>query len=151
MIIYRDRFLSVCNWIDINKTWTKGEECRGLGILLTVQCHCGVGVPVWIFPLSYSLVFVQQYSNGYHCHFKKYNCCVLILYLYFYSRAKLFRYDNESEPNEWKERGTGECKLLKHKETGYRRILMRRDKTLKICANHYSMYFFSIWYILHVY
>jgi len=52
-------------------------------------------------------------------------------------RAKLFRYDNESEPNEWKERGTGECKLLKHKETGYRRILMRRDKTLKICANHY--------------
>jgi len=52
-------------------------------------------------------------------------------------RAKLFRYDKESDPHEWKERGTGECKLLKHKQTGYRRILMRRDKTLKICANHY--------------
>jgi len=52
-------------------------------------------------------------------------------------RAKLFRYDNESDPKEWKERGTGECKILKHKETGHRRILMRRDKTLKICANHY--------------
>jgi len=52
-------------------------------------------------------------------------------------RAKLFRYDNEADPKEWKERGTGECKILKHKKTGFRRILMRRDKTLKICANHY--------------
>lgn len=52
-------------------------------------------------------------------------------------RAKLFRYDNESDPKEWKERGTGECKILKHKKTSFRRILMRRDKTLKICANHY--------------
>ncbi|CAL1547823.1 unnamed protein product [Lymnaea stagnalis] len=52
-------------------------------------------------------------------------------------RAKLFRYDHESEPKEWKERGTGDCKILKHKKTGLARILMRRDKTLKICANHY--------------
>ncbi|CAG5116398.1 unnamed protein product [Candidula unifasciata] len=52
-------------------------------------------------------------------------------------RAKLFRYDNEAEPKEWKERGTGDCRILKHKKSGYVRILMRRDKTLKICANHY--------------
>ncbi|BFZ18708.1 hypothetical protein BsWGS_21747 [Bradybaena similaris] len=52
-------------------------------------------------------------------------------------RAKLFRYDNEAEPKEWKERGTGDCRILKHKKSGLVRILMRRDKTLKICANHY--------------
>ncbi|XP_046360264.1 ran-specific GTPase-activating protein-like [Haliotis rufescens] len=52
-------------------------------------------------------------------------------------RAKLFRFDNTSEPAEWKERGTGEVKILKHKGTHLIRILMRRDKTLKICANHY--------------
>uniref|UniRef100_A0A2I3G3G4 Ran-specific GTPase-activating protein n=1 Tax=Nomascus leucogenys TaxID=61853 RepID=A0A2I3G3G4_NOMLE len=37
---------------------------------------------------------------------------------------------------EWNERGTGDVKLLKHKEKGTTRLLMRRDKTLKICANH---------------
>ncbi|KAJ8312077.1 hypothetical protein KUTeg_009450, partial [Tegillarca granosa] len=52
-------------------------------------------------------------------------------------RAKLFRFDQEAEPPEWKERGTGDVKLLKHKSTGMVRVLMRRDKTLKVCANHY--------------
>jgi Ran-binding protein 1 len=32
---------------------------------------------------------------------------------------------------------TGDVKLLKHKETEKIRLLMRRDKTWKICANHY--------------
>ncbi|KAG8721183.1 hypothetical protein FRC08_015296 [Ceratobasidium sp. 394] len=50
-------------------------------------------------------------------------------------RAKLFRF--ESTSSEWKERGTGEVRLLQHKETKKVRVLMRRDKTLKICANHY--------------
>ncbi|ODV78170.1 uncharacterized protein CANTADRAFT_91597 [Suhomyces tanzawaensis NRRL Y-17324] len=49
-------------------------------------------------------------------------------------RAKLFRF--HADTNEWKERGTGDVKFLKHKQTGKVRILMRRDKTLKICANH---------------
>lgn len=35
------------------------------------------------------------------------------------------------------ERGTGELKLLKNKENSSMRIVMRRDKTLKICANHF--------------
>ncbi|KAG0656000.1 Ran GTPase-binding protein yrb1 [Maudiozyma exigua] len=52
----------------------------------------------------------------------------------FKVRAKLFRFDGEAK--EWKERGTGDCKFLKNKSTGKVRLLMRRDKTLKICANH---------------
>ena len=51
------------------------------------------------------------------------------------SRAKLFRFAS----NEWKERGTGDVKFLKHKESGKTRIVMRRDQTLKVCANHYSI------------
>jgi Ran-binding protein 1 len=50
-------------------------------------------------------------------------------------RAKLFKFDRESR--EWKERGTGDVRLLKHKENGKTRLVMRRDKTLKVCANHY--------------
>ncbi|XP_043925719.1 ran-specific GTPase-activating protein [Protopterus annectens] len=55
----------------------------------------------------------------------------------FKMRAKLFRFASENDPPEWKERGTGDVKLLRHKERGTIRLLMRRDKTLKICANHY--------------
>ncbi|CAH2295619.1 ran-specific GTPase-activating [Pelobates cultripes] len=55
----------------------------------------------------------------------------------FKMRAKLFRFASENDPPEWKERGTGDVKLLKHREKGTIRLLMRRDKTLKICANHY--------------
>lgn len=50
-------------------------------------------------------------------------------------RAKLFRFHKDI--NEWKERGTGDVKFLKHKKTGKVRLVMRRDKTLKICANHF--------------
>lgn len=52
----------------------------------------------------------------------------------FKLRAKLFRFD--SEANEWKERGTGEARLLQHKDTQKIRLVMRREKTLKVCANH---------------
>ncbi|KAE8451505.1 hypothetical protein EG329_003578 [Mollisiaceae sp. DMI_Dod_QoI] len=53
----------------------------------------------------------------------------------FKMRAKLFKFVREA--NEWKERGTGDVRLLKHKENGKTRLVMRRDKTLKVCANHY--------------
>ncbi|WAR04000.1 RANG-like protein [Mya arenaria] len=43
----------------------------------------------------------------------------------------LFRFDNASEPPEWKERGTGTVKLLRHKSSNLVRVLMRRDKTHK--------------------
>ncbi|KAG9323576.1 hypothetical protein KVV02_004826 [Mortierella alpina] len=53
----------------------------------------------------------------------------------FKMRAKLFRFVKET--NEWKERGTGDVRFMQHKETKKIRLLMRRDQTLKICANHY--------------
>lgn len=56
----------------------------------------------------------------------------------FKMRAKLFKFDRDSR--EWKERGTGDVRLLKHKENGKTRLVMRRDKTLKVCANHYGMF-----------
>ncbi len=65
----------------------------------------------------------------------------------FKMRAKLFKFDRESR--EWKERGTGDVRLLKHKENNKTRLVMRRDKTLKVCANHYGMgwgyFFFGSW------
>lgn len=48
-------------------------------------------------------------------------------------RAKLFRFDKAAV--EWKERGTGDVKLLKDRSGGKVRVVMRRDKTLKVCAN----------------
>jgi Ran-binding protein 1 len=53
----------------------------------------------------------------------------------FKMRAKLFRLDPELK--QWKERGTGEVKFLQHKDTRKIRLLMRREKTFKLCANHY--------------
>ncbi|KOB73161.1 putative ran-binding protein [Operophtera brumata] len=50
----------------------------------------------------------------------------------FSSRAKLFRFVDK----QWKERGLGEMKLLKHKTTGKVRVLMRREQVHKVCANH---------------
>nr|XP_055072528.1 E3 SUMO-protein ligase RanBP2-like isoform X1 [Misgurnus anguillicaudatus] len=53
----------------------------------------------------------------------------------FCNRAKLFRFDSDTK--EWKERGLGCIKILKHKTSGKVRLLMRREQVLKICANHY--------------
>ncbi|EGV60744.1 Ran GTPase binding protein Sbp1 [Yamadazyma tenuis] len=53
----------------------------------------------------------------------------------FKVRAKLFRF--HADTKEWKERGTGDVKFLKHKKSNKVRLVMRRDKTLKICANHF--------------
>eukprot|EP00899_Mesostigma_viride_P011410 jgi/Mesvir1/2026/Mv16550-RA.1 len=50
-------------------------------------------------------------------------------------KSKLYRFDREL--GEWKERGVGDAKLLKNKKTGKIRLLMRRERTLKICANHF--------------
>lgn len=50
----------------------------------------------------------------------------------------MFKFDRDTR--EWKERGTGDVRLLKHKENGKTRLVMRRDKTLKVCANHYSKF-----------
>ncbi|OTA61964.1 hypothetical protein K449DRAFT_382647 [Hypoxylon sp. EC38] len=56
----------------------------------------------------------------------------------FNMRCKMFKFTQDAEgKGEWKERGTGPLRLLKHKENGKIRLVMRRDKTLKVCANHY--------------
>eukprot|EP00245_Coleochaete_scutata_P014225 TRINITY_DN6000_c0_g1_i1.p1 TRINITY_DN6000_c0_g1~~TRINITY_DN6000_c0_g1_i1.p1 ORF type:complete len:232 (-),score=82.00 TRINITY_DN6000_c0_g1_i1:761-1456(-) len=49
-------------------------------------------------------------------------------------KAKLYRFDKDG--NQWKERGVGQVKLLEHKESKKIRLLMRQNRTLKICANH---------------
>lgn len=59
-------------------------------------------------------------------------------------RAKLFRLDSEAEPPEWKERGMGDVKILQHKKNNTCRVLMRRDKTHKVCANHYVLPFMEL-------
>jgi len=58
----------------------------------------------------------------------------------FKMRAKLFRWESDSWEKEtklWKERGTGDIKFLQNKESKKVRMLMRREKTMKICANFF--------------
>lgn len=52
----------------------------------------------------------------------------------FKMRSKMFRFDKDT--NEWKERGTGEVRLLQNPANKKVRLVMRRDQTLKVCANH---------------
>uniref|UniRef100_A0A146LQV5 E3 SUMO-protein ligase RanBP2 n=1 Tax=Lygus hesperus TaxID=30085 RepID=A0A146LQV5_LYGHE len=52
----------------------------------------------------------------------------------FKERAKLFRYDKNIK--EWRDRGVGDMKILKSKETGIIRLLMRREQVHKVCCNH---------------
>merc|ERR1712060_1031728 len=58
----------------------------------------------------------------------------------FKMRAKLFRWESDSWEKEvkmWKERGTGDIRFLQHNTTQKIRLLMRREKTMKICANFF--------------
>ncbi|KAL9963471.1 hypothetical protein ACROYT_G026982 [Oculina patagonica] len=52
----------------------------------------------------------------------------------FSERAKLYRFDADS--GQWKERGVGDVKLLRHPKSGQGRVLMRREHIKKLCANH---------------
>ena len=53
------------------------------------------------------------------------------------SSTNVCRYAIECNPPEWKERGTGDVRIMKKDEGQSARILMRREKTLKVCANHH--------------
>ena len=50
-------------------------------------------------------------------------------------RSKLYRFRD----GDWKERGLGEAKLLKHKETSKVRFMLRQEKTGKIVANFFAV------------
>ena len=59
----------------------------------------------------------------------------------FAIRAKLFVYgetllDKGTGQKGWRERGVGEVKLLKHREFGKIRVLMRQERTMKVIINH---------------
>ena len=52
----------------------------------------------------------------------------------FSQRAKLFRFDEML--SEWKERGVGELKIMKHRISGKVQLIMRREQIFKLCCNH---------------
>ena len=62
-------------------------------------------------------------------------------YILFVHKAKLYRFDKE-----WKEKGVGEMKILKHRSSGKVRLLMRRDQIKKLCCNHYIVPGMSLQY-----
>ena len=64
----------------------------------------------------------------------------------FRMRAKLYRVRDE----QWKERGTGNAKLMRHKETKKIRFIMRQEKTLKPVANFLCTFLESFSLILLV-
>ena len=82
------------------------------------------------------------------------NYFMITLWWFFCRRCKLYRFhmDEEDGPT-WKERGVGELKVMKHETKQNYRIIMRRDKTLKICANHNSEFlceFFQTFAIINL-
>jgi len=59
----------------------------------------------------------------------------------FAVRAKLFVFgetllDVGTGNKTWKEKGTGEVRLLRHREHQRIRLIMRQEKTMKVIANH---------------
>lgn len=59
-----------------------------------------------------------------------------------FRRGKLYVFgetllDKGTGTKSWKERGVGDFKLLKHRESNRIRALMRQEKTLKLLVNHF--------------
>lgn len=49
-------------------------------------------------------------------------------------RCRVYRFDNKTD--EWKERGTGDIKMLQHKASKRTRLILRQEKTMKLVVNH---------------
>ncbi|KAK6195510.1 hypothetical protein SNE40_000924 [Patella caerulea] len=52
----------------------------------------------------------------------------------FTQRSKLYRYDKST--SQWKERGTGDMKIMKHQDKDLYRLLFRREQVFKVVCNH---------------
>ena len=92
-----------------------------------------------VVPLP-DLVEVQTGEEGEEVRYSVYSkshirICFVLFKILFKERAKLFRFFAETK--EFKERGLGDLKVLKHRETGKVRVVMRREQVFKLCANHY--------------
>ena len=102
----RKKRLSKCEWLS------------------SVSLHC---CSVRIFILICELMYGSYYI-----------CCTG----YICSRSKVYRffkeevYGDEKRENFWKERGKGYVRILRHNTTGIFRVLMRQDKTERVCVNH---------------
>eukprot|EP00943_MAST-04B_sp_MAST-4B-sp1_P006067 g6067.t1 len=59
--------------------------------------------------------------------------CTMRAKLYVFIKKDV--YGGEERQEYWKERGLGDVKILKHKANKTCRLLMRQEKTLKVCAN----------------
>lgn len=90
------------------------------------------------------VLFIFSLSSAFdvHSNFVLHNVIESRIHSCYFRKCKLYRFDKEG--NQWKERGVGTVKLLKHKETQKIRLVMRQSKTLKICANHLGMLFFLL-------
>jgi Ran-binding protein 1 len=53
----------------------------------------------------------------------------------FLERCKLYRY--APDVDNWKERGVGMCKILRHCVSGRTRLLMHPEKVGLVCLNHH--------------
>ncbi|XP_076112792.1 uncharacterized protein LOC143080689 isoform X3 [Mytilus galloprovincialis] len=53
----------------------------------------------------------------------------------FRQRAKLFRFDKEA--NQWKEKGLGKMKILRHLVNSRYRLILRREQVLKLACNQW--------------
>ena len=59
--------------------------------------------------------------------------CTMRAKLYVFIKEDV--YGGEQRKEYWKERGLGDVKILRHKTNNTCRLLMRQEKTLKVCAN----------------
>ena len=59
--------------------------------------------------------------------------CTMRAKLYVFIKEDV--YGGEQRKEYWKERGLGDVKILKHKVNNTCRLLMRQEKTFKVCAN----------------
>jgi Ran-binding protein 1 len=72
-----------------------------------------------------------------HSTFKASQVCVHLSLISEWVCRWVANSEDEGPSGEWKERGTGDVKILKNKANGRVRLLMRQDKTGKVVANHY--------------